>query len=463
MALFGVFFHWSKFMPEDSRERLIVFTRYPEPGTTKTRMIPELGAEGAAELQRQMTEHILVRVNKLCESQHFPVEIRYEGGSEGLMKEWLGPEFSYCPQGNGDIGLRMGRALQKAFGQGCESVVIIGSDIPDITTEIMQNAFEALNQNDLVMGPAGDGGYYLIGVDRKTFRHWNPQLFSDISWGTENVLPETLAIAKKFELKYCLLDTLNDVDRPEDLRVWYQAAEITPPREDSKQISVIIPTLNEADKIRKTLANLKNYQGTEIIVADGGSQDETVEIAKSMGARVLESFPSKATQMNAGADEASAGVLLFLHADTLLPEEFEKYVLVTLARDKVAAGAFSLGIKSDAGGLRFIERVANWRSRFFQLPYGDQALFISRDLFYEIGGFPDIPIMEDFELIRRLKRRGKIVILPESVQTSPRRWLNYGILKTWLLNQFIVLAYCLGISPQRLSRWYNREKGKSQV
>ena len=94
------------------------------------------------------------------------------------------------------------------------------------------------------------------------------------------------------------------------------------------------------------------------------------------------------------------------------------------------------------------------------MPYGDQALFCPRKLFHEIGGYPEYPIMEDFELVRRLKQKGKIFILPESVQTSARRWLNFGILKTWLLNQIIVLAYHFGISPQRLSRWYRREKGK---
>ena len=447
-------------MPEESCERLIIFTRYPEAGTTKTRMIPELGADGAAELQRQMTEHIISRAKELGRLHPLPVEIRYEGGSQKLMTEWLGPGFTYCHQGSGDIGLRMGWALQDAFRQACETVVIIGSDIPDITTDIMQKAFEALNQNDLVLGPAGDGGYYLIGVHRKTFRHWNPQLFSGISWGTESVLPQTLNIAQKLGLNYNLLETLRDVDRPEDLSVWYHALDLTPPSTASKLISVIIPTLNEAKTIKSTISNLNKCKQTEIIVVDGGSQDETVEIARSMGARVLTSAPSKATQMNTGAAEATGTVLLFLHADTCLPENFENCVLTALARDEICAGAFSLGIDSDAGGLRFIERVANWRSRFFQMPYGDQALFVSRNLFHKIGGYPEYPIMEDFELVRRLKQKGKIAILPESVQTSPRRWLYFGIFKTWLLNQMIVFAYYLGISPQRLSQWYNRDKGK---
>ena len=228
---------------------------------------------------------------------------------------------------------------------------------------------------------------------------------------------------------------------------------------NAPSISIIIPVLNEEDQIGNLLKRLPD--GMETIVVDGGSQDQTVAIARSMGASVLASAASKATQMNAGAAEALGDILLFLHADTCLPENFETCVPAALAGDEVCAGAFSLGIDSDAVGLRFIERVANWRSRFFQMPYGDQALFVSRNLFHEIGGYPEYPIMEDFELVRRLKQKGKIVILQESVQTSARRWLNFGILKTWLLNQIIVVAYYLGISPQRLSQWYNRDKGKS--
>jgi rSAM/selenodomain-associated transferase 2/rSAM/selenodomain-associated transferase 1 len=448
-------------MSEIFQKRIIIFTRYPEPGTTKTRMIPELGPEGAAELQRQMTEHIKAQVDELCTCQPFAVEIRYEGGNDNLMAQWLGQGVNYCRQGSGDIGLRMGRALQDAFEQGCKTVLIIGSDIPDITPGIMQIAFDKLEQKDLVLGPAADGGYYLIGVKRNTFRHWHPQIFKNVSWGTERVLPETLCIAKKLNLKFSLLDILRDVDRPEDLGVWQHASG--PPRlsAGSKRISVIIPTLNEAQVIAATISNLNKCRHTEIIVVDGGSRDKTVFLAREMGARVLTSTPSRAAQMNLGAAHASGDVLLFLHADTSLPKNFENCVLAAIARQNISAGAFSLGIDSGVQGLRIIERVANWRSRFLQMPYGDQALFVTRRLFHEIGGYPDYPIMEDFEFVRKLKKKGKIAILPESVQTSPRRWLNLGILKTWLLNQIIIGAYCLGIPPRRLSRLYNRNKGKS--
>ena len=227
-----------------------------------------------------------------------------------------------------------------------------------------------------------------------------------------------------------------------------------------KRITIIIPALNEAGVIAKTIAGLPDSEQLEIVVVDGGSSDGTAAIAGKYGARVLACAPSKAKQMNAGAAVARGDVLLFLHADTLLPENFEKMVLSAASRKGFGAGAFALGIDSAERGLRFIERMANWRARVLKMPYGDQALFVSRDLFNQIGGFADYPIMEDFDLVRRLKKKGKISILPDPVKTSPRRWKNFGILNTWILNQLIIAAYYMGIPPRRLAFWYRREKGK---
>jgi hypothetical protein len=339
--------------------------------------------------------------------------------------------------------------------------VIIGSDIPDITADLMIRAFKGLYQKDLVLGPASDGGYYLIGVHRRSFRHWHPRIFRNIQWGTEHVLPQTLEIANNLNLRYDLLHTLRDVDRPEDLNVWYEAAKRLPFQTPLKPISVIIPTLNEAKSIEQTIQQLNQHEPVEIIVVDGGSQDATIDLARAANAIILKLDPSKARQMNAGAARATGEILLFLHADTLLPDNYAEKVRTALKPDGVSAGAFSLGIESDVNGLRLVENVANWRSRVFQMPYGDQALFVSRETFNQIGGYPDYPIMEDFEFVRRLKRRGKIVILPDSVRTSPRRWQNLGILKTWLLNQMIIIAYYCGIPPKRLSKWYNRDNGTS--
>jgi len=197
------------------RERLIIFTRYPEPGKTKTRLIPALGKEGAAMLQRQMTEQKLAQAKKL--QTYFPLslEIHFAGGNEQLMQEWLGSNITYKRQNEGDIGCRMTSAFHESFQTGMKQVVLIGTDCPELDTKLMNQAFEALIQHDLVLGPALDGGYYLIGLNR-----FIPELFTGISWSTAEVLSQTLSIAQKLELTVAFLPTLSDVDRPEDLAIW---------------------------------------------------------------------------------------------------------------------------------------------------------------------------------------------------------------------------------------------------
>lgn len=448
-------------MSESFRKRLIIFTRYPEPGKTKTRLIPILGSEGAADLQRQMTDYLVSKVKAFAERRLLSVEVRFEGGSKRLMRKWLGPSFTYRSQGQGDIGRRMERALADGFQEGYTSIVIIGSDVPDISSDIIQQAFEELQKNNLVLGPADDGGYYLIGIPKADNVLTYPELFEAINWGTNKVLSQTIAAANQLGIGYALLDTLKDVDRPADFKIWNRALRSESDSTAQEQISIIIPTLNEARNIEETIARLPKSEEVEILVVDGGSSDGTDEMARELGARVLSAAPSKAGQMNTGAAEARGEVLLFLHADTRLPVKFEEKVLTAVGRQGFCAGAFTLAIDSEGWGMRFIERVANWRARFLKMPYGDQALFVSRKLFHEIGGFADFPIMEDFELIRRLKKRGHIAILPESVKTSPRRWQNIGVFKTWFLNQIIIGAYFIGIPPQRLASWYRREKGRT--
>jgi len=223
-------------------------------------------------------------------------------------------------------------------------------------------------------------------------------------------------------------------------------------------ISVIIPVLNDAEALDLALGSTQDYTGVECIVVDGGSSDESAEVAQSRGVKVLHSPPGRARQMNAGAEVAEGRFLLFLHADTRLPEGFDGHVRQILTGSGVAAGAFQLQIDAPSARLRLIEKAANWRSRYLQMPYGDQAIFLRKELFREMGGFPDLPIMEDFQLIRRLQGEGRIVIAPAAVVTSARRWKKLGALRTTLLNQLMILGFYLGFEPARLARWYRRKK-----
>ena len=229
----------------------------------------------------------------------------------------------------------------------------------------------------------------------------------------------------------------------------------------AKQISIIIPTLNEANYLGTALSSTLKATNVECLVVDGGSNDGTVELARNWGARVLLPESGRARQMNAGAAIARGQILLFLHADTRLPERFDEHVREALAQPGVLAGAFQLRIDSADRSLRIIEKVANWRSRQLQMPYGDQAIFVENSLFHQMGGFADIPIMEDFQFLCRIRRRGRIVIAPEPVTTSARRWKQLGTWQTTLLNQVIILAYCLGVAPSRIARWYHPDRSKT--
>ncbi|NEN88691.1 MAG: glycosyltransferase [Okeania sp. SIO3H1] len=193
-------------------QQLIIFTRYPEPGKTKTRLIPALGAEGAANLQRQMTETTVKKANKLFDFISLSVEVRFVGGDLQLIKNWLGSDLKYQEQGIGDLGERMARGFQSAFNRGMKSVVIIGIDCPSLTPEIILQAFTKLTKSDVIIGPATDGGYYLIGLRKLT-----PELFQGINWGTSEVLSKTVAIAQSLKLVIDYLPKLSDIDRPEDL------------------------------------------------------------------------------------------------------------------------------------------------------------------------------------------------------------------------------------------------------
>ncbi len=187
------------------------------------------------------------------------------------------------------------------------------------------------------------------------------------------------------------------------------------------QLSVIIPTLNEAEEIERTLDSLRRAAGVETLVVDGCSTDGTAEIARRAGVEVVDAPRGRASQMNAGARAATGEFLLFLHADTRLPEGFDRPVKELLATGRFVAGAFRLRIDGPSRSLRLIESVANWRSTRLQMPYGDQAIFLRADLFHAVGGYGDLPFMEDFELVRRLRRLGRIGVLRESVVTSARR------------------------------------------
>ena len=217
------------------------------------------------------------------------------------------------------------------------------------------------------------------------------------------------------------------------------------------RVSVIIPTLNEETVIDTAIDAARAASVTEIIVADGGSTDATVEIARSRGVRVIEGERMRARQMNRGAEAAIGEALIFVHADTLLPNGASEAVRVALD-DGYVFGGFRVEFLEP--GLNFVSWAINTRTSLTRAPWGDQAQFTRRDTFLRAGGFREIPIMEDYDLASRMKRAGRTTVLPFTVITSGRRFLKKGLLRTAALNWAIITAYHLGISPERLARWY---------
>jgi rSAM/selenodomain-associated transferase 2 len=229
-------------------------------------------------------------------------------------------------------------------------------------------------------------------------------------------------------------------------------------RRPGMTISVIIPVLHEQAVINETIAHLhviRSDELVEIVVVDGDADADTLKVIKDGGVRRLAGGSGRAGQMNVGAAGAQGDILLFLHADTRLPAGAFGSISGCMEGGCFVGGAFDLGIGSEGLAFRIIEKVATFRSRLTRIPYGDQAIFIRRDLFDRIGGYKEIPLMEDVELMRRIKRGGHaIFIIPDKLRTSGRRWKKEGVVRCTLRNWTIILLYLMGVSPQKLARHY---------
>ena len=210
----------------------------------------------------------------------------------------------------------------------------------------------------------------------------------------------------------------------------------------TKEISIIIPTLNEEKTISQCLETVVNIPGIEIIVSDGGSMDETVEIAgKHRDIKVVSSITGRSIQMNSGATCAKGEILLFLHADCVLSGEYVLKIRQIFDSGIFVGGAFKIRLLSEKSPYRLIEMGINFRSKVFKLPYGDQGLFVKRSIFEKLGGFREMPVCEDLDFICRLKKCGRIAILNDRIFSSVRMWKNHGILRTSLRNQLLLASY----------------------
>lgn len=438
---------------------LLVFAKPPRAGLAKTRLAERLGSEGAAELARAFFEDTWARVAALGWAR--PVLVTTDPDAAewrelGVRRTWR--------QSPGDLGERLTTAFRRALADGAPAALAIGADSPGLPVEILEAARSALQDADAVLGPSTDGGFYLLGL-----KSCEENLLSNLPWSTGATFDRTRDRLVERGLRVAVLPTWFDVDLPEDLAPLgrrLDRGEISAPATARAlarraprppRISVVVPALDEEARIEATLSALvASGDWHEVILVDGGSRDSTVERARRIaGVRILEAPRGRARQMNAGARAATGDVILFLHADVGLPPDARPHIARTLEDPGVVAGAFRTWTVPDAGGswIAPLLHLGDLRSRYSGLPYGDQAVFVRAGSFERVGGFPDQPLMEDLELARRLRRAGRIRIVPASVRVSGRRFLARPVYYFLLVN-LLPLIYALGVPADRLARLY---------
>ncbi|TDX48357.1 TIGR04283 family arsenosugar biosynthesis glycosyltransferase [Orenia marismortui] len=224
-------------------------------------------------------------------------------------------------------------------------------------------------------------------------------------------------------------------------------------------VSVVIPVLNEESTIIETLEHVQSLSGNkEIIVVDGGSEDNTYNLAQNFTAKVCQTTKGRGHQMNVGAELAEGDVILFLHSDSRLEEGAILAIQDAIEDQKIIGGNFSLKIDDNSWALGFISWTSNLRAKYLKLAFGDQGIFVRRKVFSDLGGYPEIELMEDWEFSKKMSKRGKLAYLPNKIYTSARRWHKFGIWKTIFLMHKIKLLYILGVSPAKLNQIYRNAR-----
>ncbi|MGI6191697.1 MAG: TIGR04283 family arsenosugar biosynthesis glycosyltransferase [Eubacterium sp.] len=452
------------------RRAVILFTRIPVPGHTKTRLMPYYTPQQCAELHFCFLRDIRRNLSGI-DADLF---IYYTGpGDPAALTEifrrklpeppsgWQhgSGKITYRQQVSLDLGERMYQAMEEVLNEGYDSCVLTGTDLPDLTKEIFEDAFTRMKTHDVVLGPTRDGGYYLIGS--KTPQH---VCFEDQVYGGSNVFENTAAAVLDHGLTLSLAEVLYDVDTRKDLIHRLDRKRRHPEKRfletdqyilQHLKISVIVPFCNERKLIRHIQGEIKRgLSSCEVIFVDGESTDGTAEKIDPQYI-VLHSERGRAKQMNLGAQEASGDILFFLHCDTRLPKNPQREIRRVYASH--LAGCFRIGFPTKRFLMLTNSILSNRRVRNDGIMFGDQGIFIDRRLFSKMGGFPEIPLMEDYELSRELKRHGiSIGLTRAKLISSDRRYPKdtKGTLRLMKKMYDMRQMYLHGVSPEKLARMY---------
>ncbi len=438
---------------------LVLMTRFPEAGKAKTRLIPHYGADGACALHKQMTEFTVKEAMNLdvC------VQVHYTGASFEAMQNWLGKfanseqdcqsKLEFIPQVNGDLGDKMYTSIANVLNKHNNTsthkpkkIIIIGSDCPNNRCENIKHAYNLLDNHSCVIGPSEDGGYYLIGFaasNAADFINKIKPLFYNITWGTDLVFAQTLAKIKQAKLYYAVLPMLSDVDLPHDV---------------PQKISVIIPTLNDEESLNNLLYYLPSAFNTQVIISDASNTSKTKEIANNYHTIYVKSAPGRSKQILSAKASATGDIILFLHADSTMPPLWDVKIRAALSNKENSLGYFRFGIKENFWTKRIIEWATNnIRCKIFKLPFGDQGLFVRKDDFLQ-WNLPEVPILEDVFLVKKAKKHGKLVEIPQTLYTSGRRWLKHGLIRTTIINWSVLTCAKFGMSLNNIKQDYMQGK-----
>jgi hypothetical protein len=436
-------------------DALLIFLRYPEAGKVKTRLAADIGPRRAAEVYERLLRRTLGVVREFKRNTPATRIVLFhtpDDPVEKLMARFRGP-WEFRPQEGEHLGMRMSNALRSAFADGADKAVLIGTDLVDVEAADIKRAFENIGEKVVVLGPAADGGFYLIGADRPV----DSALDFD-EWGACGVFSRTARGLAACGFKIHRTAERNDVDCVRDLRL----LERDPLFTDS--LSVIVPTLTDHRRLSPLLVHLENalWPGDEIIVVRGGAFEKIALDRISHVLTVVCAAKGRGIQQNIGAMVSNGTILFFLHDDTIPAADFP-YLIRKACRDKPASlGCFKLRFMPSGHALQLIAAWANLRTALFGLPYGDQGLFCKKELFEKAGGFGRSYLMEDVELVCKLRKTGRsgrtISFLPVPVFSSSERYCRKGVLKASLQNHLLLLLSALGRDDGMLyEKYYGSE------
>lgn len=418
-------------------------------------MMPYFTPDQCAEFHRCC----IVDIAKEAVKSDAGIIVSYTGGKASDIKSIIGDAACYCEQIGDSLGERMLDAIEKAFGMGYEKVVLVGTDVPELRADTLNAAFNALDTSDIAIGPTDDGGYYLIGMKTPCKAAFDVKKYS-----TASVFEETVKSVNESGKSVAVVDKYSDLDEPNDLYGFRKRI-----RSDAKlrrsdtatyvsnniKVSIIIPTYNEEMLVGRMMDQLREYKNdAEIIFVDGGSTDRTVEIIGNEF-QVLQSEKCRAKQMNLGAEKATGDVLFFLHCDCQLPNEAMAEIRRCMASHEY--GCFGVKFESRNFFMWTNRVISNHRAWHRGLPFGDQGIFIDRELFLKVCGFESIPLMEDYEFGRKMKRMGyKPVVSKHRMVASDRRYEEgtLGILRTEFKMWNLRRKYRKGMSAEDAAKQY---------